>query len=145
MSQKFIYIINPTFDSTIATTIAPSSGASNTTAPIPVKIWLGIERGVQFKENQQEGEELANRYIHATQGLYNLEDLMKTSNPEDERMLSWRTEWTQKLEQLRQYQVMPQIIEFTSLIREQQQKQQIEEMMQQYHATFSNNAGPSTA
>ena len=107
MSQKFIYIITPTSDSTIATTIASSSGPSNTTDPIPVKIWLGIEKGVQFKENQQEGEELANHYIHATQGRYNLEDLMKTTNPEDERMLSWRAEWTQKLEQLRQYQEMP--------------------------------------
>ena len=137
MSQKFICIISPNLDSTVPTTTI-------TTDPIHVKIWVGIEKRVQFKGNQEEGEELANRYVHASQGLYDLEHLMKNSNPEDVRMLSWNAEWTQKLQQLREFQVMPQIIEFTSIIREQQQSQQIDELMKQYHATFTDNTGTST-
>ena len=138
MSQNFIYIILPNPDSTVPTTTI-------TTDPICVKIWVGIEKGVKFKENQEEGEELANHYVHASQGLYDLEHLMKNSNPEDVRMLSWNAEWTQKLQQLREFQVMPQIVEFTSIIREQQQSQQIDELMKQYHATFTDNIGTSTA
>ena len=121
MSHNYVFTVDSNSAKSVlaTTTTTPSLGAVQTTAQVPIKVWLGMEKSVQFSGNQQEGEEVAHRYISATFAFHEVEDLIKNSSPEDERLPSLRVDWTQKLEQLRQYQQSPLIFEFTSLIRDQ--------------------------
>ena len=122
---QFVYTLDPNEVESVLQTTSTSPRAPQTVAQPPIKLGIGMERTYQFSDNnQKEGEEVTAQYIAATFAFHEIREEIRTSDPEDtDRLNSLRTNEAQLLGQIRHFQQHPLIIEFSTAVRDSQQKE----------------------